>query len=147
MPMMSDCPKILLLAFFLGLAACATPQEQVSQKEDSLAAAGFTQRPANTPERQAMLNRLPPHHFVRRVRGDTVTYVYADPLVCDCLYVGSQQAYGQYKLHIQQQNLADEQEMAAQDYADPAWNWGGWGPWGGGYGGGFEGGFGPGIGW
>ncbi len=127
----------------LALAACATPQQQVEQKEDSLAAAGFSQRPANTPERQAMLNRLPPHHFVRRVRGDTVTYVYADPLVCDCLYVGSQQAYGQYKLHIQQQNLVDEQEMTAQDYSDSAWNWGGWGPWGGGG----YGDFGPGLGW
>ena len=128
------------LPVVLGLAACATQQEVVSQKEDSLAAAGFIVRPANTPERQAMLNRLPPHRFVRREHGDTVSYVYADPLVCDCLYVGSQQAYGQYRLHIQQQRLADEQEMAAQDYADPAWSWG---PWGAGYGPGF----GPGFGW
>jgi hypothetical protein len=146
--MMSTRPKFLLLASVLSLAACATQQEQVAQKEDSLAAAGFTVRPANTPERQAMLNRLPPHHFVQRVHGDTVTYVYADPLVCDCLYVGTQQAYGQYRQHMQQQKLADEQQLAAQEYSDPAWNWGGWGPWGPGYGGGFEEGrFGSGIGW
>ncbi len=137
---MSTCPKLLLLAS-LCLSACATQQEQVTQKEDSLAAAGFTVRPANTPERQAMLNRLPPHHFVQRTHGDTITYVYADPLVCDCLYVGSQQAYGQYRQHVQQQQLADEQELTAQEYSDPAWNWGGWGPWGGGFG------FGPGFGW
>ena len=137
---MSTCPKLLLLAS-LCLSGCATQQEQVTQKEDSLAAAGFTVRPANTPERQAMLNRLPPHHFVQRTHGDTITYVYADPLVCDCLYVGSQQAYGQYRQHVQQQQLADEQELTAQEYSDPAWNWGGWGPWGGGFG------FGPGFGW
>ena len=34
------------------------------------------------------------------------------------------------KLHQQQQNLADEQAMTAQSYADPAWSWGAWGPWG-----------------
>jgi hypothetical protein len=112
------------------LTSCATPQQIVSQKEDNLAAAGFIAQPANTPERQAMLNRLPPHRFIQRVYGKTVSYVYADPLVCDCLYVGSQQAYNQYRLHIQQQQLADEQEMTAQAYQDAAWNWSAWGPWG-----------------
>jgi hypothetical protein len=116
---------------FLGaLAACQTQQQMVAEREDNLAAAGFIVKPANTPERQAMLNRLPPHKFVQRVTGDTVHYVYADPLVCGCLYVGTQQAYSQFKLHQQQQNLADEQAMTAQTYADPAWSWNAWGPWG-----------------
>jgi hypothetical protein len=128
------------------LTACQTQQQIVAQREDNLAAAGFIVRPANTPERQAMLHRLPPHQFVQRINGDTVHYVYADPLVCGCLYVGTQQAYGQYKLHQQQQNLADEQQMTAQTYADPAWNWGAWGPWGPGVGPyGFV--YGPVIGW
>jgi hypothetical protein len=128
------------------LTACQTQQQIVTQREDNLAAAGFIVRPANTPERQVMLHRLPPHKFVQRVNGDSVHYVYADPLVCGCLYVGTQQAYGQYKLHQQQQNLADEQQMTAQSYADPAWNWGAWGPWGPGVGPyGFV--YGPVIGW
>src|SRR5271163_4714075 len=75
------------------LSACQTQQQMVAQREDNLAAAGFIIRPANTPERQAMLAKLPANHFVQRVKGDTVHYVYADPLVCGCLYVGSQQAY------------------------------------------------------
>jgi hypothetical protein len=130
----------LVLLPLLALGACMTQQQIVSDKEDSLAAAGFVLRPANTPQRQAMLNRLPPHKFVRRVHGDNVTYVYADPLVCDCLYVGSQQAYGTYQAALQQKQIADEQEMTAQVYADPAWDWGPWG-----YGFGPE--FGPGPGW
>ena len=117
----------------LALTSCATPRQIVTQHEDNLAAAGFIVRPANTPERQAMLNRVPPHRFILRAHGNTVNYVYADPLVCDCLYVGSQQAYDQYMLHIQQQRLADQQELTAQMYSDPAWNWGAWGPWGPGY--------------
>jgi hypothetical protein len=31
------------------------------------------------------------------VRPDKIRYVYADPDVCDCLYVGSQHAYERYK--------------------------------------------------
>jgi hypothetical protein len=122
-----------ILGLLLGagtLTACQTQQQIVSEHEDNLAAAGFIVRPANTPERQAMLNRLPPHRFVQRVNGDTVHYIYADPLVCGCLYVGTQQAFAQYKLHQQQQNLADEQLMTAQQYSDPAWSWNAWGPWG-----------------
>jgi hypothetical protein len=135
-----------LLALILGIgciAACQTQQQQVTQHEDALAAAGFIVRPANTPERQAMLNRLPPHKFVQRTNGDNVHYVYADPLVCGCLYVGSQQAYNQYKRDQQQKRLVDEQQMNAQMYSDAAWNWNAWGPWGPEYG--F--GYGRGIGW
>jgi hypothetical protein len=112
------------------LSACQTQQQKVTEKEDNLSAAGFIVRPANTPERRAMLNRLPANQFVRRVNGDSVHYVYADPLVCGCLYVGTQQAFNQYKLHQQQQNLANEQQMTAQMYSDPAWSWNAWGPWG-----------------
>lgn len=134
-------PTTIVLASIVALAGCQSQQQRVSEKEDNLAAAGFIARPANTPERQDMMNRLQPFHFVRRVNGDTVTYVYADPLVCDCLYVGSQQAYGQYRSFAQQRRLADEQRLTAQTYSDAAWNWGAWGPWGPGYA------FGPGPGW
>ena len=106
-----------------GLTACESQQQRVEQREDLLSAAGFIVRPANTPERQAMLNRLPPHKFVQRVNGDVVHYVYADPLVCGCLYVGTQQAYNQYKANQLQQNLVDEQQMTAQTYSDASWNW------------------------
>lgn len=131
------------LLCIVGLAACETTRETVSRHEDNLSAAGFIMRPANTPERQAMLNRLPPHRFVKRVNGDTVHYVYADPLVCDCLYVGSQKAYSNYQRYLEQKSLTDEQLTTAQMYSDPAWSWGAWGPWGPGY----EFRFGPGFGW
>ena len=124
------------------LSACQTQQQIIAQHEDKLAAAGFIVRPANTPERQSMLAKLPPNRFVQRVKGGAVHYVYADPLVCGCLYVGSQQAYSQYKQHEQQQHLADEQLMAAQTYSDASWNWNAWGPWGPGYGFGYGGGYG-----
>lgn len=119
----------ILLMTILAFTGCTTPREEVSQKEDNLAAAGFVEQPANTPQRQAMVNQLPPHRFLRRVHGDTVSYVYADPLVCDCLYVGSQQAYDRYRLYLQQKQLADEQQWSAEQYSDGGWDWGAWGPW------------------
>jgi hypothetical protein len=128
-----------------SLTACESQQQQVQDREDLLAAAGFIVRPANTPERQDMLHRLPPHTFVQRVNGDVVHYVYADPLVCGCLYVGTQQAYNQYKANQLQQHLADEQQMTAQTYSDASWNWSAWGPWTPGPGFGFA--YGPAYGW
>jgi hypothetical protein len=125
------------------LSACLTQEQRIEKHEDALSAAGFIVKVANTPERQTMMHRLPPNKFVRRVNGDVVTYVYADPIACGCLYVGSQQAYNQYKRDQQQKNLADEQQMSAQMYSDSQWSWNAWGPWGPEYG--F--GYGPGIGW
>lgn len=144
LPKYSRAGGALLPVLALGLlAACQTPQQRVASHEDNLAAAGFIVRPANTPEREAMLRRLPPNRFVMRTKGDKVHYVYADPLVCGCLYVGTQQAYAEYKRHEQEQHLADERQMTAETYSDAAWNWGAWGPWGPGYG--F--GYGMGLGW
>jgi hypothetical protein len=122
----------LLIALTLGfigleLAACQT-QGDLVQQENTLAAAGFEVRIANTAERQAMLNRLPPNRFVVRVSNGVTHYVYADP-GCGCLYVGSQRAFDQY-VSNQQLDAAHEQQMAVQDYYDAAWDWAAWGPWG-----------------
>jgi len=112
-----------VLAF--GLSSCAT---SVQQTEDDLAAAGFVVRPADTPARQAMLKRLPPNRFVTRSSGGSVSYVYADPVNCKCLYVGNQQAYDAYRRARQQERIANEELWAAQTYADAQWNWDEWGP-------------------
>jgi hypothetical protein len=119
---------LLLLLPALVLSACETRQERVAKREDYLAAAGFVLQPANTPERQGMINRLPANRFVRKDRGQDVTYVYADPLVCGCLYVGSQAAYDRYRANMLQQRIANEQAVAAQLSYNDGWDWGGWGP-------------------
>ena len=122
----------LVAASFLPLAtpAIAKSKSSIQRVEDNLAAAGFIVKPANTPERAAMLMRLPANKFVQRTNGDTVTYVYADPKACACLYVGSQAAYGQYQKAMQAKNLLDQQQLNAFDYQDRDWDWGAWGPWG-----------------
>ena len=77
-----------------ALSGCAT---LVTHQEQMLDDAGFRVLPADTPERQAMLTNLPSRQFVRGLNGSFVTYTYADPLVCNCLYVGSQFAYAAYR--------------------------------------------------
>ena len=80
-----------IVGFLLGIAGCTTPQQQVSQKEDLLSAAGFQVRVADSPQRIAALKSLPPNKFVTRVKNGQLVYQYADPLVCRCIYFGTQQ--------------------------------------------------------
>ncbi|MBW9117966.1 hypothetical protein JNB88_30575 [Rhizobium cauense] len=131
------------VAASLVLAACQTTTGSIESREDSLAAAGFVVRPANTPQREAMLKRLPPNKFLERARGSTINYVYADPVNCNCLYIGNQNAYDRYRRTQLQQRIANRQLLAAQTYADANWDWNRWGPWIDD----FDGPFGPGAGW
>ncbi len=125
------CRAALLGALLAGclLGACQTVPPDFGATEDQLAAAGFVMKPADTPQRQTMLGRLPPHQFLLRQNGGTTHYVYADPLVCDCLYVGTQQAYDQYRMNLLSQHLADERQLAALAWSDGEWSWAAWGPW------------------
>jgi len=116
------------LAISLGLAltGCQSMPQAVQQKEDLLSAAGFTPQPANTPQRLAAMKKLPPNKFVQQTNNSQMVYVYADPIVCQCVYFGTQAAYAQYRQMVFQQRLADERQMTAvmaQDSFD-------FGPWG-----------------
>jgi hypothetical protein len=108
----------------MAMSGCA----QVQSKENMMAAAGFTVVPANTPQRQTALKHLPPHKFVHQVRNNTVLYIYADPTICDCLYVGNQASYDVYRANVFQKQIADEQQMTAEINQQNAMNWEGWGP-------------------
>jgi hypothetical protein len=112
----------------LVLGGCATEQEIVQGRENMLAAAGFAARPADTPARQNELKTLPPHKFIYQNQGNNrVVYVYSDPTVCDCLYIGSEQAYQKYRQLAFQKQVADENLEAAQMNMNN-WQWGAWGP-------------------
>lgn len=112
------------------LTGCATPAQRAQNQENMLAAAGFVQRPANTPQRRQALATLPPDQIVRTVHGDKVVYLFADPVVCDCLYIGDQQAWAKYQSQQLQLQVANERLQAAQmnQAAAMNWNWGPWGP-------------------
>jgi hypothetical protein len=125
----SRAPLVALGLALAAVPACQLQQQSIIQHEDNLSAAGFVVHLADTAERQAMLHRLPPNQFVRRVNGDQTLYVYADPVACTCLYVGNQQAFDQY-VSNRQLDLYGQAKIDALSYDDAAWNWDAWGPWG-----------------
>jgi hypothetical protein len=92
-----------------------------------LVAAGFSPQSANKPERQVSLKRLPANKFVQQVSGSQPVYLYADPIVCQCVYFGSQAAYASYKSMVFSQNLANEQQMTAMMNQD-SFDFGMWDP-------------------
>jgi hypothetical protein len=103
----------MLLATGLLLSACQSPQQAVQAKEDLLSAAGFTIKPANSPERLAAMKKLPPHKFVQQTSGTNVVWLYADPTGCLCVYFGDQTAWANYRAMVFAKRIADEQKMTA----------------------------------
>jgi len=93
-------------------AACANTGTGASAKGDMLVAAGFVPKNADTPSRIAALKSLPPNKFVSRAKNGGPRYLYADPTVCGCIYVGDQQAYDQYRQMATQQAVSNDQVRA-----------------------------------
>jgi hypothetical protein len=121
----------LAVAALATLAGCATlGGPDVRGTERLLSAAGFEQRPADTPERRAQLATLPPHKLIGQPRDGTLAYVYADPTPCGCLYAGDQKAYQAYQKLLTEQRIADWRATTAAMDQDTALDWDTWGPFG-----------------
>jgi hypothetical protein len=97
----------------LTAAACANPGTVVSEKEDMLESAGFVPKKANTAARMASLKSLPPNQFVARTVKGTPSYLYADPVVCGCVYIGDQKAYDQYRQNMAARQTATDAQIRA----------------------------------
>jgi hypothetical protein len=76
------------------VGACAgSASSQQSAPNNLFTAAGFVIRYADTPGKWEHLNRFPPDKLVTRSRNGKKYYVYADPTICRCAYVGTPEAY------------------------------------------------------
>ena len=107
----------------VAAAGCATLQAAGTRStEQVLSAAGFHIETADTPGKIADLQTLPARQVLPQTRDGKTSYVYRDPSVCHCLYVGGEPEYQQY------QKLRLQKDIAAEE-SNPALNWG-WGPWG-----------------
>lgn len=85
-----------LLAVLVGLSP-SPAAAQTDAPNNMLTAAGFVVKYPDTPEKQEIFNSLPPNRLVKRRRNGMVYYVYADPGGCGCAYVGSPNAYANYR--------------------------------------------------
>ncbi len=107
---------IPVLAF--GLQACAPdPKAPTLHKEDMLAAAGFKKRPIATEAQLADFRTIPAHMIRPATYKGRKVYVYADPTICGCLYIGNETAYNTYIKGAQTRFVQQEYKSATTDSA------------------------------
>jgi hypothetical protein len=124
---------IAVAALLFLCVGCVSEREKWEETEQILIAAGFKMQPAETPERQMELATLPPHQVLsqqlRAGGGRQATgYVYADPDVCHCVFIGDDKAYQAFAQLSLQKKLADEYREASEMAENAAFNWDMWGP-------------------
>ncbi len=95
--------------------------------EQQLAAAGFEKKVADTPAKLAHLGTLTPaRKLVPHRRDGRLYYVYADPVVCNCLYVGTA---AQYQVALAKRRESEELVAMQQHLDDDSDVWNIWAPW------------------
>ena len=93
--------------------------------EQRLADAGFEMKLADTAEKLANLSTLTPRRtLIHQERDHRLYYVYADPDLCKCLYVGTAMQYER----ALQKSYASDQAIAVGDELN-ALAWDLWAPW------------------
>lgn len=108
--------KILtLLGLSVLLLGCSALDQHANQTtEQLLSAAGFRIYPPKDAEEQAYLKTLPQRQLLRPHGAVKPTYLYADDDACDCIYVGGEAEYAQYKKLDAMKRGADARVMSAQ---------------------------------
>ncbi len=84
---------LALLAF--GLLGTAAVAQEV--KDMDLETSGFVMRPALTPQQLERVKLLPPHKFIARTKNGQRYFIYADPDLCQCIFVGNALAMANYQ--------------------------------------------------
>jgi hypothetical protein len=127
MAMMS---RVLVLAVAVVAATgCVTiRRHEVQDAEQVLAASGFHMKRANTPEKVADPRSVPPRRLLLpQERDGRLYYVYADPEVCRCLYVGTQAQYHEYRRLGLRKRIAEALMAAEQESLNAmTLDWGLW---------------------
>jgi hypothetical protein len=91
-------PAVVLLLCGSLLAALETPSKPFLEKNSFyLSSAGFRVRLANDPAGQKAMRALPAHRFVMHQVDGVVHYLYAEPIHCVCIFVGTQANYRDYR--------------------------------------------------
>ena len=129
--------SIIIIFFGFFIVGCAALKEKSAEKtEQLLSAAGFTVKPADSPEKLAHLKTLPQEKVVQYEKNGKIYYIYANSYE-KCLYIGNVKAYNEYKKLKHQEQVSEEnvenardELMAENEEVDStgAMDWGLWAP-------------------
>jgi galactose mutarotase-like enzyme len=115
------------LMLTLIMTGCAEPQKkQTFEMEQTLSAAGFQLRPADTPEKLSQLQTLTQRKLIRHQHKGKAIYVYVDTTYCQCLYVGDQKAYQKFRGLALQKQITEEQRRAEREDQPAQIDWQDW---------------------
>ena len=120
---------IVGLAIVGSLASgCGTSHRKAMETERMLAAAGFQMRVNDSvPEAQNMKDLPQREIFPEQYQGKNY-FVYADDEYCQCIYVGTEEAYQRFSRMAVESKLAHQRLSASRAQANAALHWGAWGP-------------------
>ena len=91
-------PAIVLLLGASLLAALEAPSKPFLEKNSFLlSSAGFRVKLANDPAGLKAMRALPAHRFVVHKNGGNVRYLYAEPNLCVCIFIGTAANYQDYR--------------------------------------------------
>ena len=91
-------PAIALLLGASLLAALEAPSKPFLDKNSFyLSSAGFRVQVANDAAGKAALHALPPHRFVIHKNGGDARYLFAEPVHCVCIFIGTAANYQDYR--------------------------------------------------
>jgi hypothetical protein len=98
---------------------------------------GFKVVSLKTPGQAESFKKLPPHKLVRKTWNGKPVWVYADPTMCGCLYMGTQDNYDAYIKEASKQMMTTAMRANFQDdpysptgmdnAVDNDMDWGVWG--------------------
>ncbi len=113
-------PAIVLLLCASLLVALEVPSKPFLDKNSFyLSSAGFRVQVANDAAGRRALKALPPHRFViHRYGNNEVRYLYAEPNHCVCIFIGTQEAYQNYRDILAKP--IDQPDNVAPDYKTQA---------------------------
>jgi len=110
------------IALLLGatlLVALEVPSKPFLDKNSFyLSSSGFKVQVVNDAAGRQALHALPPHRFVVHRTGSDVRYLYAEPVHCVCIFIGTQAAYDNYRDILAKP--VDQPDVVAPDYKTQA---------------------------
>jgi hypothetical protein len=111
------CSVVLAILLSCVAAGCAeTPSQRARRLEPLLSAAGFHMVQADTPQREQELASHTPLKMRYYFANGNPHYWFADPYVCNCVFVGKELEFQKYQqLRLQQQTIEQEQAVAAMN--------------------------------